>query len=79
MDASRNGTVIRRVHSDFIDRMKRSTIAMLPCSPTAPYRVRIRFLRHQSLNAWQKNSFPLSAMMYLVLEQERRIAIPRKE
>ena len=46
--AWRNGTMTRRVHSDFMDRMNRSTIAMLPCSPTAPNRGRIERLSHQS-------------------------------
>ncbi len=29
------------VHSDFMDLLNRSLIAMLPCFPTAPYRGRI--------------------------------------
>jgi hypothetical protein len=33
-----NGTIIRLVHSAFMDRMNRSTMAMLPCWPTAPKR-----------------------------------------
>ena len=55
--SSLNGTMIRRVHSDFIERMRRSTMAMLPLFPTAPYRGRILRLRHQLLYA-ELNSFP---------------------
>ena len=69
-----NGTMIRLVHSDFIDRMNRSITAMLPCSPTAPNRGRIPRLRHQPLNRLQKNSLPLSVMMYLGLEPAFLIA-----
>ncbi len=70
--------MIRRVHSDFIDRMNRSTIAMLPCSPTAPNLGRILRLRHQRLYA-ELNSLPWSVMMTPGFEPIPPIALPRNE
>ena len=64
LDLFAAGTSKQRVHSMFIERMNRSTMAMLPCLPTAPYRGRIVRLLHHFLNASQSNCFPLSAMTY---------------
>ena len=70
--------MILLVHSFFIDRMKRSMIEMLPCSPTAPNRGRMSRTRHQFLNGAHQNSFPWSVMMYLGFEPALLIAPPRK-
>ena len=51
--------------SAFMDRMKRSITAMLPCWPTAPNLRRIPRLRHTRRNALLVNSTPLSVMTVL--------------
>jgi len=56
---------MRRVHSSFSVRMKRSTTAMLPCLPSAPKRGRMPFRLHQALKPSHQNWVPLSEMMYL--------------
>ena len=58
MRSRRRGTRICLVHSAFIDRMKRSMTAMLPCSPTAPNRGRIPHLLHHRLKAVKTDDVP---------------------
>ncbi len=63
--AWRCGTTTLRVASSLIVRISRSTTAMLPCLPIAPYRGRIALLLHQRLNAVHQKMLALSQIKYL--------------
>jgi hypothetical protein len=69
--------MIRRQHSVFMDRMKRSTMAIEPCLSTAPKRRRIRRRRHQTLKVRHQNWRPLSVTIQPGVVPAARITRPR--
>ena len=74
----RKGTKILRVHSSFMLLMKRSTTAMLPCLPAAPYRGQMPVRRHHRLKSSHQKILSLSQITYFGVAVARAIVFPRK-